>query len=379
MGSPRVAKRLEDIRLSLIRRVLGAAPEGSINLGFGEPDFATPASIVSAARAALETPRLGYTANTGLPALREAVARAYAPAGAGPEWVCVTVGAEEALLVALLTWVDPGDEVLVPDPGYPAYAALVRIAGATPVPYRLPEAGGFRFELSALEEGIGPRARAVVINSPANPSGSVMRREDMARVRELARARELLVVSDEVYRELWLEEPAASFWDEPGDGIVVGSLSKSASMTGWRLGWAIAPPDRIEWMTVTHQYAVTCAPTHSQWAALAAFEDEAKGELSSWRRELSRRRDLLVSLVEGRLGWRCVVPEGTFYLLAEAAPDGRSLDLAVRLLESGKVVTIPGEAFGDEARRYLRLSFSVSEGEIREAVDRLERALATGS
>jgi aspartate/methionine/tyrosine aminotransferase len=373
MATLRVSKRLDGVELSLIRRVLSAAPPGAINLGFGEPDLATPPSIVEAARAAIERPRLGYSPNAGLPELREAVARAYGPEGAGPDGVSVTVGAAEALLVAMLSWVDPGDEVLVPDPGYPAYAAIARIAGATPVPYRLPASTGFQLDPGALEAAMSPRTRLLILNTPANPSGRVMDEAALRTVRDLARSRDLLVVSDEVYRDLRFGGRAPSYLDVEDDAVVVGSLSKSASMTGWRVGWVLGPPERIRWMTVTHQYAVTCAPTHSQWAALAAFEAPARRALEAWVDVLERRRDLLCELVERRLGWRTVRPEGTFYVLVEAAPGGGSLELAMRLLERARVITIPGEAFGREAEGFLRLSFSLPEEDIREAVDRIAR------
>ena len=368
------ASRLDGVGISLIRRVLEAAPPDAINLGFGEPTFDTPRAILRAAHQTLDEGRLGYTATAGLPELRQAIAE-YSGDRISPDSVLVTVGAQEALFATMLAWLGPGQEVLVPDPGFPAYPAIARLAGASPVTYPLSASHGFRFSADALESLISPRTQALVLNSPANPTGVIIPLEELRKVAKLAAEHELLVISDEVYREIYFGERPPSYLDVSTDGVVVSSLSKFASMTGWRLGWAVSPPERIEPIRVIHQYAVTCAPAHSQKAALAAFGTEAQREAESFRRRLRHRRDLLATLVRERLGFSPLVPDATFYMLIEAAPAGDSLGTSMELVEQARVITIPGAAFGEEASRFLRLSFSVEEEEIRAGVERIRGTL----
>ena len=364
------ASRLEGVGISLIRRVLEVAPPDAINLGFGEPTFDTPRAILRAAHHALDESRLCYTATAGLPELRQMIAE-YSGERISRDSVLVTVGAQEALFATMLAWLGPGQEVLVPDPGFPAYPAIARLAGASPVTYPLSASQGFRFSADALESLISPRTQALVLNSPANPTGVIIPLEELRKVAKLAAEHELLVISDEVYREIYFGERPPSYLDVSTDGVVVSSLSKFASMTGWRLGWAVAAPERIEPIRVIHQYAVSCAPAHSQKAALAAFGTEAQREMESFRGRLKHRRDLLATLVRERLGFSPLVPDATFYMMIEAAPAGDSLGTAVELVERARVITIPGAAFGEEASRFLRLSFSVEEKVICAGVERI--------
>ena len=368
------ASRLDGVGISLIRRVLEAAPPDAINLGFGEPTFDTPRAILRAAHETLDQGRLGYTATAGLPELRQAIAE-YSGDRISPDSVLVTVGAQEALFATMLAWLAPGQEVLVPDPGFPAYPAIARLAGASPVAYPLRASEGFQFSAAALESLISPRTRALVLNSPANPTGVIIPLAELRAVAKLAAEHDLLVISDEVYREIYFGERPPSYLDVSTDGVVVSSFSKFASMTGWRLGWAVCTPERMEPIRVIHQYAVTCAPAHSQKAAVAAFGTDAQREAESFRRELGHRRDLLATLVRERLGLSPLIPEATFYMLIEAAPAGDSLRTAMELVEQARVITIPGAAFGEEASRFLRLSFSVEEQEIRHGIERLRGAV----
>jgi aspartate aminotransferase len=367
------ASRLDGVGISLIRRVLEAAPPGAVNLGFGEPTFETPEPIVAAARESLGQERLGYTPTAGLPELREAIANDSGH-GLDADSVLVTVGSQEALFATLMAWVDVGEEVLVPDPGFPAYPAIARLAGARPVPYRSSASNGFRFDASAIEPLISARTRAIVLNNPANPTGGVIPLEELRKVEGLAIEHDLLVVSDEVYREIYFEERPPSYLDVSTEGIVVSSLSKVASMTGWRLGWAVGSPERLRPIRVVHQYAVTCAPTLSQRSALAAFDSAARQKAESFRQVLKARRDLLVALVRERLGLDPLVPEATFYLMIQAPPGADSEKTSMDLVERAGVITIPGAAFGDEAEGFLRLSFSVEEDQIHAGVERLQRA-----
>lgn len=367
------ASRLDDLDTSLVRRVLAAAPEDAIDLGLGEPGMGPPVSVRSTLQSFLDEPR-GYSPNAGYPELREAVAR-YLKEPRGADAVCVTVGSQEALFATLMAFIEPGDEVLVPDPGYPAYPAVVRLAGGVAVAYRLPEEKAFTFVPAEVEKRLSPRTRAILVNTPANPSGTILSRQDLEGLAALARDRDLLLVSDEVYREIYFEEPPPSLLDVTPDGVVVGGLSKCAGLTGWRLGWAASSPERIAAINVVHQYIALCAPSPSQLIALDVLGDLAAVELPA-RRELYRsRRNLMKELVERELDLPYVSPQGAYYMLVKAAADGRSLELSLDLLHRAGVVTIPGVAFGQEAARYLRLSFSADEPTIREAMHRLRRAL----
>ena len=370
MSGVRVARRLDGIGISLTRQMFENAPPGAINLALGEPMFDTAEQIVSSGHGALDDGRLPYTSNAGLPELRTAIA-AEAPGSLKAESVCVTVGATGALLGALFATVDPGDEVLVPDPGFPAYAAIASIAGAQPIRYPIPSAQGFRFSADSLQRFVTERTRAIVINTPSNPTGHVIPRAELERVAEVAEQHDLTVISDEVYREIYFGDPPASFLDVSEEGLVVYSLSKTESMTGWRLGWVVGPPELIRAVTVINQYTVTCAPTLAQRAALEAFGPTAIERARDMRAEFDRKRRLLTGLIDNELGLPYVDPEGAFFVLVEAAPRGNSLDVARDVLQETGVITVPGTGFGHQAARFLRLSFSATEDEIREGLRRL--------
>ncbi len=369
----RRAGRLDGVELSLLRRVPARAPEGAVDLGLGEPGLAPPPQL----RPAFDTLGIaphGYTPNAGLSELRETVAH-YLGARSGADSVCVTVGSEEALFASLLAFVDPGDEVLVPDPGYPAYAAVARLAGGLPVSYRLPADKQFAFSLEEIERKVSARTKAVVVNTPSNPTGGVLSREDLVALAKLARSRDLLLVSDEVYREIYFDERPTSLLDVYPEGVVVGGLSKAAGLTGWRLGWAAGSPELIEAITVVHQYVATCAPAPSQRLALELLRNLDPEVFDSRRRVYRCRRDLMNELLKIQSCTPALAPQGAYYMLVEAAPNGDSLALALDLVERAGLITIPGVAFGAEASRYLRLSFSPEESVIREGVKRLGAAL----
>jgi aspartate/methionine/tyrosine aminotransferase len=370
----RRARRLEHVEMSLLRRVVSQAPPDAVDLGLGEPGIPPPSSV-AATITSFGSGEFGYSPNAGFRVLREAVAR-YLSSRAGPDSICVTNGSQEALLATFLAFLDPGDEVLIPDPGYPGYPPVVRIAGGVPVAYRLPEARSFAFSPEEVERRLTPRTRAILVNTPANPTGTVLSHRDFEELTALARTRDLLVVSDEVYREIYFGPRPASLLDAAEEGIVVGGLSKCAGLTGWRLGWAAGSPDRIAAITVVHQYAATCAPSPSQRLALELLDDSAAEEFASRREVYRARRDLMRELLSD--DFPCHSPEGSYYLLLKAALDGDSVSLALDLLKRARVVTIPGAAFGDEASRYLRLSFSAREDVIREGISRLRAALSRG-
>ncbi|MBC7932491.1 MAG: aminotransferase class I/II-fold pyridoxal phosphate-dependent enzyme [Rubrivivax sp.] len=371
------ARRLRGIQKSMIRQVFDRARAGSINLGLGEPDLPTPDVIRrEAARVVLEEQN-GYTTHAGLPRLRELVAADYPQICASPDDVIITSGSQEALYLTLLTLVDEGDEVLIPDPGFVAYPTIVRMAGGTPVTYPMPAASDFAFDAAQFRRALTPRTKVVVCISPSNPTGRVLSRGDLAGVADALRGTGVYVVSDEIYRELYYagERPATISEFGTERTIVIGGLSKSMSMTGWRLGWLGGDADVVRSALVLHGYTTTCASTVSQKAALAAWTEEAEEARESFRRTFRERRDHLVELLARELSLRAVAPDGAFYTMVDVSAHGDSMSVAEKFLEHG-VITVPGAAFGAEGEGYLRVSFCAELPVISEGVRRMKKALA---
>jgi aspartate/methionine/tyrosine aminotransferase len=296
--------------------------------------------------------------------------------GAGVDRVIVTAGSQEALYLALTTLVDEGDEVLVPDPGFVAYPAIVRMAGGKPVPYRLPGARDFELDIDAFRRQISPRTKVVVCISPSNPTGRVLTPQDLEAMAAALRDSGAIVVSDEIYRDLYFGAARPrSISEYHAATVVVAGLSKSMSMTGWRLGWLVGPTEIVKSALVLHGYVTTCASAVSQKAALAAWTPEGAMAREGMRRTFRARRDHLLSLVGGALGLKAVPPDGAFYTMVNVAPYGPSLAVAETLLERG-VITVPGSTFGPEAEGFLRLSFCAGEAALEEGVRRMGQALA---
>jgi len=365
-----VARRLQGVSLSLIRQVFEKAPPGAINLGLGEPAFDTAPEIIATAREALAGGRLGYTFNGGMAELRQLIAER-SPGQRGAESVCVTVGANGGLLGSMLASVDAGDEVLVPDPGFPTYEALSNMVGARPVRYAMSAADGFCFSADALAALITPATRAVVINSPSNPTGQVIPLAELEKLARLAEDNDLTVISDEVYQSFYYGERSPSYGEVSTRGLVVNSLSKTEAMTGWRIGWVVGPPEFIAGVTAINQHSVTCAPALAQRAALTALGPGADERSARTRDEFARRRGVMLENIDRQLGLPRIEPGGSFFVLVEAAPQGNSLEMALDILAKTEVVTVPGVAFGDEAARFLRLSFAASEADIVEGLRRI--------
>jgi aspartate/methionine/tyrosine aminotransferase len=351
------------VPLSLIRQVALVAAPGAVSLAVGEPSHAVPGPVRTAIAEAVARGELGYTPNAGRADLRRALG-ARRPAHGGDERSCiVTVGSQEALALCVFGLVGAGEEVLIPDIGYPAYDTLPRLAGAVPV----------RTPLSRVEAAVGPRTRMLIVGSPSNPTGEVLPGERLAALAALAEERGFWLVSDEVYEELWLE--AAPVYPQGPRVLHVGGISKSLALTGMRLGWLVAPPDVVAALVGLHQNLVTCAPSLAQVAALAglamppseldAVRDGYRSRWAAMRRSLGAIRDVT---------WR--EPDGAFYCLADFRrrfPDTTAL--AFELARSGEVVVVPGEAFGPTGAGWLRLTFAAPEGDIREGVARLAAAL----
>ncbi|HEV2836853.1 MAG TPA: aminotransferase class I/II-fold pyridoxal phosphate-dependent enzyme [Pyrinomonadaceae bacterium] len=368
-------KRLLGIEKSVIRQVFDRARPGSINLGLGEPDLPTPDVIRRAAVKAIVEEQNGYTSHAGLKTLREKIAGEYPHLEQNPERVIVTAGSQEALYLALLALVDDGDEVLLPNPGFVAYPTIVKMAGGAAKRYRLPRENGFGFDADEFERALSPRTKVVVCISPSNPTGRVLSENDLKFIAGAVRDHGAYLISDEIYRELYYTpqrpESASSFFDRT---IVIGGLSKSMSMTGWRLGWLGGDEDVVRAALVLHGYVTTCASTVSQKASLVAWTDEAEAARGGFRETFRARRDHLLKLIDAELGLPSVTPEGAFYTMLDVSAYGPSMQVAEALLETG-VITVPGAAFGSESEGFLRVSFCADHETLAEGVQRIKRGL----
>jgi aspartate/methionine/tyrosine aminotransferase len=367
---------MRGIDKTLIRRINDLKGPDSIDLGLGELKFPTPAAILDEVKARAGEWNLGYTPNEGLPKLRELIAGNSGYEVTSDE-VCVTVGAQEALFGLLMVLVNPGDEVLVPDPGYPAYPSIVKMAGGTPRAYSLFPEDDFRLRSGEVERNLTKKTKAVIINSPNNPSGAVYSGGELKRLAGVLEARGILAISDEVYREIYFGERPDSFARHMSRFAVVDSVSKTFSMTGWRLGWCIAPPELVRLFARFHQLAVTCAPALSQHAAVFALGGGAEAERRRNLEELRRRRDLALRCLREFTDLKCLEPGGAFYIFVDisgkTASRGNSLDAALGLLAKEKVVVIPGTAFGERGEGYIRLSFAAAPEQIEEGIRRIGR------
>jgi aspartate aminotransferase len=367
--------RLQGIQKSVIRQVFDRARPGSINLGLGEPDLPTPDVIRDAAVRVITEQQNGYTSHAGLPELRKKVAGEYPYLDNNPERVIITAGSQEALYLALLSLVDDGDEVLLPNPGFVAYPTIVRMSGGESQFYRLPRERDFGFDLDEFRSALTPRTKVVVCISPSNPTGRTLTRDDLAGIGDALRDHDAYLISDEIYRDLYYTaerpESLSSFFERT---IVIGGLSKSMSMTGWRLGWLAGDEEVVKAALVLHGYVTTCASAVSQKASLVAWSDEAEAARAGFRETFRSRRDQLLKLIQDVLRLRAVTPDGAFYTMVDVSKFGPSMQVAEALLEAG-VITVPGAAFGSESEGFLRVSFCADHDTLAEGVQRIKRGL----
>jgi aspartate aminotransferase len=367
---------LRGIERSPIRAITDRAKPGDISFGLGEPDLPTPDVIRREAIRVIQEERNGYTLQAGLPALRERVAGDYPHLKISTGQVIITAGSQEAMYLALMTLVQAGDEVLIPNPGFVAYPTITRMAGGRPTFYQLPASSDFSFDLDDFKRQISPKTKVVVCTSPSNPTGRTLTSEEL---RGMAQAVEesgpgAFIISDEIYRDLYYNgERPSSISEFYPFTIVISGLSKSMSMTGWRLGWILGNEAMIRAAHLLHGYVTTCASTISQKAALAAWSDEATEARSHIRDTFQRRRDHLLALLRS-VGLRCVTPEGAFYTMVDVSSYGSSVEVAEAMLDSG-VVTVPGSAFGSESEGFLRVSFCTDLPVLTEGVARMRTAL----
>jgi aspartate aminotransferase len=359
-----VAQRAREVEISGIRKMFEAAPPRSINLGLGEPDFDPPPAVVEALCRAARGGQNHYGPSAGLPALRAKLVERYRdrePATAVDN-VLVTGSATEALMAAALALYDPGDEVLVPNPGFVLYAPHARLAGAVPVPYSLTPERGYLPDLDELEGLVRGRTRAIVVNSPSNPTGAVFPKATVDRLAAFADRHDLTIVSDEVYEEIVYDGPSTSFWGRSDRAVIVNSFSKMLATTGWRIGYIVAPRALAVELNKIHYHIMACPPTPAQVAVLAGLDSDRPTQ--AMVAEFLRRRDLVVRTLGEIPGIRTVPPAGAFYAFPRFDWPASSSEVAGALLARG-LITTPGDAFGSLGVGHLRLSFAASRDDLR--------------
>ena len=363
-------------------KALEALGKTIIHLEIGEPDFPTAEHISRAAVEALLAGHTHYVPAPGIPALREAVAAFLERTGrlrVAPDRVVVTPGAKPIVFFTILALCEAGDEVLYPDPGFPMYESIASFAGATAVPVPLREGNGFRIDVDELASLITPRSKLLIINSPQNPCGSALTRDDCEAIAALAIRHDLIVLSDEVYWALRYSGPHASvleFDGMPERTVLLDGWSKTYAMTGWRLGFGVFPPGLVEPVTRLAINSVSCTSAFSQYAAIAALDGPQDG-VATMVAEFRRRRDVIVSGLNAIDGIRCVEPGGAFYAFPDISGTGVPAgELAGRLLSEAGVACLAGTAFGAWGEGFLRLSYANSVANIQTALDAIKFVLS---
>ncbi|GAB4449222.1 MAG: aminotransferase class I/II-fold pyridoxal phosphate-dependent enzyme [Chloroflexi bacterium OHK40] len=380
MAPDRLSRRVRAVPPSGIRRFfdIAATMPDVISLGVGEPDFITPAEIRAAGQRSIDQ-TTAYTSNSGLLELRVALAahlnHLYGADYDPESELLMTVGVSEAMLAAALATLDPGDEVLIPEPCFVAYPACVQFADARPVYVPTTVEDGFQVSRAALEAAITPRTRAILIGYPNNPTGAVLSPERMREVAEVAERHDLLVFSDEIYDRLVYGVEHTCFAALPGmkeRTLLLGGFSKAYAMTGWRLGWLAAPEEITAAVRKVHQYAIMSAPTMSQYAGLEALrfgEEHVRAMVA----EYDRRRQVIVNGFNS-IGLKTFEPQGAFYAFPSISHLGLSSEhFCERLLTEEQVAVIPGDAFGPSGAGFVRACYATSLDKIEEALERIER------
>lgn len=379
------AERLQKIKPSGIRRIFSLAQNipDLINLGIGEPDFTPPKHILNAAQNAISEGKTHYSPSNGIPELREATAekftREYGLYYNPENEILVTVGATEAVALALLALVNQGDEVLIPDPGFVCYGPAVRIAGGIPVSIPINEDSDFKPDIDAVMSLITPKSRVIILNFPNNPTGAVLSYNELAKLAKLAVQNNLIVISDEVYEKIIYDDSKhyclAALPDMRDRTIVINSFSKTYAMTGFRVGCALGPKDLISAMLLIHQFMVACVDGPAQYAATAALEGSQEF-VTHMVSEFDKRRKLIHKRLNEIEGFQCSLPKGAFYVF----PSVRNIEkpstiIAEHILKKAKVVVTPGSSFGNYGEGHLRFSYAAAFEKIDEAVDRIGKII----
>ena len=379
-----LSKAITEIQPSGIRRFFDAASTMSnvISLGVGEPDFDTPWHVREEGIYSLEKGRTFYTGNSGLLELREEIGR-YLDRRFGLSYsadeILVTVGGSEAIDIGFRTMLDPGDEVIIPEPCYVSYLPCVKLAGGVPVRLPLEEKDQFKLTKEKLLSAITDKTKILVLPFPNNPTGAILNREELQIIADIVKEHDLFVMSDEIYSELNYEGGHVSIASIPGmreRTIVINGFSKSYAMTGWRLGYAAGPKEIMKQMLKIHQFVIMCAPTTSQYAAIEALRNGDE-DVRRMRESYNERRRFLVNALN-EMGLPCFEPKGAFYVFPNISAYGMtSEEFARRLLEQERVAVVPGTAFGECGEGFLRISYAYSIDNLKKALDKIEKFIDT--
>ena len=363
-------------------RALEAQGREIIHLEIGEPDFDTPSNIIEAAGTALMEGQTHYCPSAGIPELRQAIAEHIAETrgvDVVPEQVVVTPGGKPVMFFAILALVEEGDEVLYPNPGFPIYESMIKFVGAKPVPLVLEEDRGFRFDVSQLRKKVSPRTKMIIINSPQNPTGGVLTREDLEEIAAVATEHDLMVLSDEIYDRILYEGEHVSFLSMPGvqdRTILLNGFSKTYAMTGWRLGYGVMPEGLAEHITRLMTNSNSCTATFTQWAGVEALRGPQDSS-AKMVEEFKRRRDVIVPGLNAIDGIRCAMPKGAFYVFPNIEGTGMSeRELADYLMEEAGVAVLAGTSFGEYGRGFIRMSYANSIENIQKALANVESAVS---
>jgi len=360
-------------------RALEKQGKSIIHLQIGEPDFPTPAHVVEAGQKALADGWTKYGPTPGFPELREAIARYISTTrgiAVGPDNVCVVPGGKPIMYFAMTALLNPGDEVIYPDPSFPIYESMVHFLDAKAMPVPLVESRGFSFDLNVLEKSLSPKTKLVILNSPANPTGGVIPKDDLKQIADMLRDRDVIILSDEIYSRIYYEEKPESITQFPGmveKTIILDGFSKTYSMTGWRLGYGVMPKwiaDAVNLMAVN---ATSCTASFTQRAGLAAIEGP-QDAVDAMVAEFKKRRNAIVQALNTIPGFRCSLPAGAFYAFPNVTGTKMSSkDLADFLLTEAGVACLSGTAFGAQGDGFLRFSYANSLANIMEAIDRIKK------
>ncbi len=362
------------IPTSGIRKFFNMASKESINLGIGEPDFQPPKYVQIATKKAITMGFNKYGPSSGLPELREAIAQKYRKyADLKAENVIITMGGTEAFYLALYSLLEPGDEVLVPDPGFVIYAPHVTLAGGTPVSYPLQSSKKFVLDIADIEPLITPRTRAIIINSPSNPLGTVLSEREIKNIIEFATIHDLYIISDEVYMKIVFDRDETTFLGKYDNLIFINSFSKEYAMTGWRIGYLITSRKLIEQISKLQYYLIACPATPLQYGALAAVQNSDQFTRNMVR-SFKKRRDLSLHLFSGIPQFSQHVPDGTFYLFPAYSFKLDDNNFAISLLKNG-VVVAPGTAFGNNGANHIRISYATSPENIKKGIELIKETV----
>ena len=375
-----LADSIVQIKPSGIRKFFDIVTEmkDAISLGVGEPDFDTPWHIRDEGIFSLEKGRTFYTSNSGLKDLKQEICN-YIKRSQNVDYsadtdVLVTVGGSEAIDIGFRAMINPGDEVLIPQPSYVSYEPCAILAGAKPVIIDLKPENEFRLTAEELENSITDKTKILVLPFPNNPTGSIMEREDLEKIAKVIIEKDIFVMSDEIYSELTYKDKHVSIVSIPGmkeRTLLINGFSKAYAMTGWRLGYACGPKELIKQMTKIHQYAIMCAPTTSQYAAIEALKN-GDNDVKEMRTAYNQRRRFLMNAFK-EMGLKCFEPYGAFYVFPCIKEFGMtSEEFATRFLREEKVATVPGTAFGDSGEGFLRISYAYSLDTLKIAMERLK-------